>query len=141
MFKRAKRKKKRKTKAEKEESVLRRKWGMDVKRLNGYICCISGITERSCLIAHHLNSYHTHPEERFNLDNGVVIEKTLHKKFHKIYGYKSTTKEQFAEFLLQEKQLMAKGKNPFAKAGDAKKANDKGAGKPKTGKNPMKGKK
>jgi len=139
IYKKSKKKKKRLTKEQKEEALLRRKWGMDVKKLKGYICCISGTTDRRKLVAHHLDSYHTHPEKRFDLNNGIVIEKSLHKKFHKIYGYKSTTKEQFAEFYLQEKTNMAKG--AIKGGGAAKKAEEKGAGKPKTGKNPMKGKK
>lgn len=133
VYKKKKRKKKRLTKEEKMESVLRRKWGMEVKKLGNYTCCMTGITTKKRLIAHHLNSYHTHPEQRYDISNGVILEKTLHKKFHSQYGYKSTTKEQFLEFYTQEMIIMAtKKKGKPVKKAEAKVPTGKMTPKPMT---------
>ena len=49
-------------------------------------------------MVHHLNSYHWDKEHRTDLDNGITITEEIHKLFHKIYGRKNNTKEQFEEF-------------------------------------------
>jgi len=51
------------------------------------------------LNAHHLNSWHTHPEQRFDLKNLVCLCTSCHSKFHKKFGFKYNTKEQFEEFI------------------------------------------
>lgn len=51
------------------------------------------------LNAHHLYSYHSHPDERFNVKNGVTLCVHHHKDFHKKFGYRNNTKEQFEEYL------------------------------------------
>lgn len=55
------------------------------------------------LNAHHLNSYHWDKDNRDNIDNGVTLCKTCHNEFHKIYGQKFNTKEQFENFLRNNK--------------------------------------
>jgi len=52
--------------------------------------------------AHHLNGYHWDKENRFNINNGVVLCKDCHILFHQIYGHKHNTKEQFEEFMQLE---------------------------------------
>lgn len=64
---------------------------------NDYTCDIS--QKRGCkLVAHHLNSWDKHREQRFNEDNLVCILEELHKEFHSIYGYGNNTKDQYNEF-------------------------------------------
>lgn len=49
-------------------------------------------------VAHHLNAYHWDKENRLNIDNAVTLCEDCHKEFHKQYGYKNNTKEQFEQF-------------------------------------------
>ena len=51
--------------------------------------------------AHHLNGYHWDKENRYNVDNGVTLCKPIHDLFHKLYGKKNNTKEQFEDFLMR----------------------------------------
>lgn len=53
----------------------------------------------SNLNAHHLNSYHWAKEERFDINNGITLCVICHKNFHKKYGMKNNTKEQFKEYI------------------------------------------
>mgnify|MGYP003083500446 FL=1 len=59
-------------------------------------CVICGGTDN--LIVHHLNSHHWDKKNRVNPDNGVCLCEECHKDFHKKFGYKNNTKEQFKEY-------------------------------------------
>ncbi len=50
------------------------------------------------LHAHHLESWHTNKELRFDPENLVCLSKDAHNAFHKKYGRKNNTKEQYEEF-------------------------------------------
>lgn len=50
------------------------------------------------LNAHHLDSWKSYPEKRFDLNNLVCLCEKCHKEFHAKYGFKNNTKEQFDEF-------------------------------------------
>ena len=50
------------------------------------------------LNAHHLESWHSNEELRYDINNLVCISKEMHDEFHKIYGRKNNTKEQYEEF-------------------------------------------
>lgn len=65
-----------------------------------YTCQLSGQIGRK-LVVHHLNSYHWDKEHRTDLDNGITITEEIHKLFHKIYGKKNNTKEQFEKFKIR----------------------------------------
>jgi hypothetical protein len=72
------------------------RWSREVFEKFGYTCCITN--EVGLLNAHHLNGYHWDKENRFNIDNGVCVLQSIHRLFHKVYGGKNNTKEQFLEF-------------------------------------------
>lgn len=50
------------------------------------------------LNAHHLYNWADYPELRYDIDNGVTLCKRCHDTFHKIYGKKKNTKQEFDEF-------------------------------------------
>ena len=77
------------------------KWRSEVYEKYNYTCAMSGI--KGDIVAHHLNGYHWDKENRHNVDNGICISTSIHKLFHKIYGIKNNTKEQFEEFLIRYK--------------------------------------
>jgi hypothetical protein len=74
-------------------------WRLEIFEKYKYKCYLSN--RKGSLNAHHLNSYHWDVENRFNVDNGICILKSLHKLFHKLYGSKNNTKEQFKEFTIR----------------------------------------
>lgn len=67
-----------------------------VRERDKYICQLCG--KKNNIIVHHLNSYNTDIENRFNIENGIVLCEECHKNFHKKYGYGNNTKEQFYEY-------------------------------------------
>ena len=64
---------------------------------DNYTCQITG-KRGGKLQAHHLNCYSDYKEERTDINNGITLSKEIHRLFHKIYGNKHNTKEQFEEF-------------------------------------------
>lgn len=74
-----------------------REWRNKIFARDKYRCQICG-NKKDDLNAHHLYSWHSHKEKRFELDNGITLCETHHKEFHSIYGYKNNTKEQFEEY-------------------------------------------
>jgi hypothetical protein len=50
------------------------------------------------LVAHHMNSYHYDIDGRFAEENCITLCKLCHKNFHKEYGYKNNTKDQYIEY-------------------------------------------
>lgn len=71
-------------------------WRKAVLKSGGRVCCICG--ENHNLQAHHLNSFLGFPEQRYDVNNGVVLCIFCHKLFHAEYGSGDNTKEQFAQF-------------------------------------------
>jgi len=68
------------------------------------VCCKRG----GDLNAHHLYSWHTHPELRFDLNNLVCLCVNCHRSFHKTHGHRNNTKDQFLSF--KNKNLRRKSK-------------------------------
>lgn len=75
----------------------------------GYTKCIGDMylnTNFTCEITgkrgnavHHLNAYHWDTDGRCDYSNMIVLNNSVHRFFHFLYGYENNTKEQFDEFL------------------------------------------
>ena len=50
------------------------------------------------MVAHHLNGYTRYPDLRYDVSNGILISEEMHKKFHREFGTRSFTKEDFLKF-------------------------------------------
>lgn len=77
----------------------RKLWARSVYKRDGFRCVVCGGSKS--LNAHHLDGWHWCINKRYDVDNGVSLCVTCHKRFHKKYGNRYNTKEQFQEF--QEK--------------------------------------
>lgn len=73
----------------------------DVLKKYNYTCIKCNIRNGK-LCVHHLDGYHWYKPGRKEIENCVCICKECHKKFHKIYGQKWNTKEQFNQFIGQK---------------------------------------
>jgi predicted RNA-binding Zn-ribbon protein involved in translation (DUF1610 family) len=74
-----------------------RAWRKSVFENSNYTCQKCGYKGR--LTAHHLNSFAEHEQERFDPDNGAALCWKCHWSFHRQYGHKFCTKEQFNEWI------------------------------------------
>ena len=95
-----------KTEEEREE---RRKvegysqWIKDVYKKDNYTCQCCGARngngKKIKLNAHHKDGYNWCIERRVDVTNGVTLCEDCHKEFHKIYGKKDNTEEQYNEWI------------------------------------------
>lgn len=74
-----------------------RKWRDQIYVRDDYTCQLCE-EKGGKLNAHHLNSWDKHPDDRFELSNGITLCESCHKDFHGVYGYGSNTVEQFVEY-------------------------------------------
>ncbi len=72
-------------------------WRNAVYERDNYVCQISG-QKGGFMNAHHIISWSSSKELRFEINNGVTIERKLHTLFHRTYGYRNNTREQLEEF-------------------------------------------
>lgn len=75
-----------------------REWCFNVKKLARFTCDCCGDSKGGNLVSHHLNGYHWCKDGRTDISNGVCLCETCHKAFHKEYGNRNNTKEQYIEF-------------------------------------------
>nr|YP_003795513.1 hypothetical protein FlteC_p045 [Floydiella terrestris]ACZ58504.1 hypothetical protein [Floydiella terrestris] len=64
-------------------------------------CFLTGLSLPNELQAHHLDSWFTASEKRYEISNGVLLLKEIHVQFHSEYGY-HTTRESFEQFCLEK---------------------------------------
>lgn len=67
-------------------------WKRSVLSNYNYKCFVTGSvnTKQTPLVCHDLESWDQNPNLRFYIPNGIVFSKTIHKKFHDIYGFGKT---------------------------------------------------
>ncbi|MBF7029658.1 hypothetical protein [Staphylococcus kloosii] len=81
----------------KSEKENQKRWAKEIYKRDWYKCRVCGAEKNK--VAHHLNSYHAFPDERYDINNGVTLCRKHHKEFHTQYGYRNNTKEQFDSYL------------------------------------------
>ncbi|NBR26657.1 MAG: hypothetical protein EBU08_23355, partial [Micrococcales bacterium] len=75
-------------------------WREAVKQKFNRTCVVTG--KKSNLVTHHLDGWNAYPQRRYDITNGVLIHKEVHKLFHDLYGYGDNTEEQFNLFLKEQ---------------------------------------
>lgn len=79
------------TQRQMDKSKLNR-WSSTVLNLNEYMCAMCGELGGR-LEAHHLDSYATHEDRRFTVDNGVPLCLKCHRSFHSRHGNNTTVED------------------------------------------------
>jgi len=90
-----------------------RVWRKNVLERDGYSCVRCGgkgvVYGRRCrsngLNAHHILSYKTSPETRYDVDNGITLCNKCHSLFHSTYGRTGNNREQLLDFLSKDKEI------------------------------------
>lgn len=67
-----------------------------VKNRDGHKCVLSG--KRDYLVVHHIESWNSNTDKRFDPNNGITLNRKIHKLFHAVYGNGNNTREQFDDF-------------------------------------------
>ena len=81
------------------DSPENRQWARKVKAgVSSCDYCEEAFEEWNTAQAHHKNSWRSFPEQRYDLENGVVLCKSCHDLFHGIYGKGGNTEEQYKQF-------------------------------------------
>lgn len=78
-------------------------WKNGVRRLYGRSCVIT--KEKEGVVLHHLDSYDSHPDKRYDVTNGVPLARRIHRQFHDLYGYGKNTEQQFIKFCWEQHQF------------------------------------
>lgn len=75
-------------------------WRQAVTKRFNRTCAITG--KKSRLVVHHLYSWNAYPDKRYNITNGILLHREVHKSFHNQYGYGNNTEEQFSQFIKEQ---------------------------------------
>jgi len=73
-------------------------WRMSVYERDNYTCQKCGVRGKE-LNCHHILNFSDFPDSRFDIDNGITLDKNCHKLFHNIYGRKNNNINQINEFI------------------------------------------
>ena len=76
-----------------------RKWKKEVHKRDNDTCVCCKKQNLNPKYAHHLYSHHKNEDLRYDVSNGVTLCKECHLDFHRKYGLKNNTKEQFEEYI------------------------------------------
>lgn len=81
------------------DSIHYDSWRKKAQELGKYKCAITGVRPLN-LDVHHLYSMKHFPSLMYNVDNSVLLDREIHKKFHSIWRYRTpNTIDQFMQFL------------------------------------------
>lgn len=80
------------------EELMNDAWIQGISQKWNFCCALTGISTGQ-LEAHHLNGWDSFPEQRYDLSNGVLLAKSVHALFHKIYGRGKNNRLQFDHFV------------------------------------------
>lgn len=78
-------------------NTLYNRWRRGIFTVYKGKCFLTGLKDRLLLRAHHLDSWFTAPEKRYEISNGVLLAEKIHVQFHNLFG-DHTTKEHFEQF-------------------------------------------
>lgn len=78
-------------------------WRVSVFEADEYTCQSCGVVGGD-MHAHHLNSWNTYPEQRFDVKNGTTLCVKCHTDFHKECGYGDNTKDQFKKYCAEKQR-------------------------------------
>jgi len=69
-----------------------------------YVCekCNKKRKTTKIMEAHHIKSWDHYPKDRYNTNNGIVLCKGCHKKFHKKYKYDALDKPELLDEWLKK---------------------------------------
>jgi hypothetical protein len=81
-------------------------WIEGVLQRSNFRCFVTGEKRASLLVCHHLNSWDSYPEQRYEISNGIAITKEIHRAFHKEYGSGKNMREQFERFLEEKYNIV-----------------------------------
>lgn len=79
-------------------------WKKEIYKRDNYQCQICNSKYK--INAHHLDGWHWCKERRFDITNGITLCTKCHNLFHKEYGNKNNTEEQFKEFYRKQKDIV-----------------------------------
>lgn len=74
-------------------------WRLAVFAADDYTCQRCGDGVGGNLNAHHLKAFADHPDQRVNVDNGATLCEGCHVDFHRLYGTRGFTEEDYYEFI------------------------------------------
>lgn len=86
--------------ADRRALLKNQEWRKKVYKRDDYTCHLC--EQRGVkLNAHHLMAYHKYKKLRFDVNNGITLCSTCHRDFHKEYGNRNNTKDQFEEYKIK----------------------------------------
>jgi len=73
------------------------KWRNSIHKRDKFTCMVCG-KMGGYLHVHHIYNYADYKNLRLDIDNGITMCKKCHREFHRIYGDRNTSRQQFNEY-------------------------------------------